>query len=95
MLNILERLLIRKGYSHLRLDGSTPQSTRQGLCDDFNNSQSRFVFLISTRAGGLGLNLVGANRVVIFDPSWNPSFDLQVSNAAEMLHDTFGRIWIR
>ncbi|KFK42719.1 snf2 super family [Arabis alpina] len=80
MLDILEKFLIRKGYSFARLDGSTPTNLRQSLVDDFNASPSKQVFLISTRAGGLGLNLVSANRVVIFDPNWNPSHDLQAQD---------------
>ncbi|XP_076937822.1 switch 2-like [Bidens hawaiensis] len=80
MLDILEKLLIRKGYSFSRLDGSTPTAMRQSLVDDFNSSPSKQVFLISTRAGGLGLNLVSANRVVIFDPNWNPAHDLQAQD---------------
>ncbi|KAL4585268.1 hypothetical protein LXL04_009884 [Taraxacum kok-saghyz] len=80
MLDILEKFLIRKGYSFLRLDGSTPTTTRQFLVDQFNSSPSKQVFLISTRAGGLGLNLVSANRVVIFDPNWNPAHDLQAQD---------------
>ncbi|KAJ4977054.1 hypothetical protein NE237_002160 [Protea cynaroides] len=80
MLDILEKFLIRKGYCFSRLDGSTPSSLRQSLVDDFNSSPSKQVFLISTRAGGLGLNLVSANRVVIFDPNWNPAQDLQAQD---------------
>lgn len=80
MLDILEKFLIRKGYCFSRLDGSTPMSLRQSLVDDFNRSPSKQVFLISTRAGGLGLNLVSANRVVIFDPNWNPAQDLQAQD---------------
>lgn len=80
MLDILEKLLIRKGYSFSRLDGSTPTGLRQSHVDDFNSSPSKQVFLISTRAGGLGLNLVSANRVVIFDPNWNPAQDLQAQD---------------
>ncbi|KAJ9562932.1 hypothetical protein OSB04_008092 [Centaurea solstitialis] len=80
MLDILEKFHIRKGYSFSRLDGSTPTSLRQSLVDDFNSSPSKQVFLISTRAGGLGLNLVSANRVVIFDPNWNPAHDLQAQD---------------
>ncbi|KAK4420573.1 Switch 2 [Sesamum alatum] len=80
MLDILEKFIIRKGYSFSRLDGSTPTSQRQSLVDDFNSSPSKQVFLISTRAGGLGLNLVSANRVVIFDPNWNPAQDLQAQD---------------
>ncbi|KAG6478872.1 switch 2-like isoform X1 [Zingiber officinale] len=80
MLDILEKFLIRKGYCFSRLDGSTPMSLRQSLVDEFNKSPSKQVFLISTRAGGLGLNLVSANRVVIFDPNWNPAQDLQAQD---------------
>ncbi|KAJ6808693.1 switch 2 [Iris pallida] len=80
MLDILEKFLIRKGYCFSRLDGSTPMSLRQTLVDDFNKSPSKQVFLISTRAGGLGLNLVSANRVVVFDPNWNPAQDLQAQD---------------
>ncbi|XP_054815240.1 switch 2 isoform X2 [Prosopis cineraria] len=80
MLDILEKFLIRKGYSFSRLDGSTPTNLRQSLVDDFNSSPSKQVFLISTRAGGLGLNLVSANRVVVFDPNWNPAQDLQAQD---------------
>ncbi|KAK6252921.1 hypothetical protein QUC31_014641 [Theobroma cacao] len=80
MLDILEKFLIRKGYCFSRLDGSTPTNMRQSLVDEFNSSPSKQVFLISTRAGGLGLNLVGANRVVIFDPNWNPAQDLQAQD---------------
>lgn len=80
MLDILEKFMVRKGYSFSRLDGSTPTNLRQTLVDDFNSSPSKQVFLISTRAGGLGLNLVSANRVVIFDPNWNPAQDLQAQD---------------
>ncbi|XP_062152558.1 switch 2 isoform X2 [Alnus glutinosa] len=80
MLDILEKFLIRRGYCFSRLDGSTPSNLRQSLVDDFNSSPSKQVFLISTRAGGLGLNLVSANRVVIFDPNWNPAQDLQAQD---------------
>ncbi|XP_052207251.1 switch 2 [Diospyros lotus] len=80
MLEILEKFLIRKGYCFSRLDGSTPTGMRQSLVDDFNSSPSKQVFIISTRAGGLGINLVSANRVVIFDPNWNPAQDLQAQD---------------
>ncbi|KAH7372953.1 hypothetical protein KP509_17G031100 [Ceratopteris richardii] len=80
MLDILDKFLIRKGYCFSRLDGSTAMSVRQSLVDEFNRSPSKQVFLISTRAGGLGINLVSANRVVIFDPNWNPAQDLQAQD---------------
>nr|CAB3499135.1 unnamed protein product [Digitaria exilis] len=80
MLDILEKFLIRKGYCFSRFDGTTPMNARQSLVDEFNRSPSKQVFLISTRAGNLGVNLVSANRVVIFDPSWNPAQDLQAQD---------------
>lgn len=62
MLDIIERFIIKTGYVYLRLDGSTRQQDRQAKVDEFNTSASIFVFLISTTAGGLGLNLTAANR---------------------------------
>ncbi|KAK9862888.1 hypothetical protein WJX84_009991 [Apatococcus fuscideae] len=82
MLTIVENVVVKKGYSFLRLDGNTPTAHRQRLVDEFNHSPSTFLFLISTRAGGLGLNLTAANKVVIMDPSWNPAHDLQAQDRA-------------
>ncbi len=62
MLDIIEHLVIMTGYVYMRLDGSTKQQDRQTQVDQFNNSASVFLFLISTTAGGLGLNLTSANR---------------------------------
>lgn len=68
-----------KGLDYFRLDGGTNSDCRSNWCKIFNsrtNVRGR-LFLISTKAGGLGINLTGANRVIIFDASWNPSFDVQ------------------
>jgi len=62
----------------VRLDGSVTADKRRDLVESFNRDKSDvFVFLLSSLAGGVGLNLVGANRLVLIDPSWNPAHDLQ------------------
>ena len=78
-LDILQRLLSALEYKYLRLDGSTPQNKRQELVERFNRSppSNSFVFLLSAKAGGVGLNLIGASRLILFDMDWNPSTDLQ------------------
>ena len=78
-LNFLETLLAPAGMKYLRLDGSTPSSKRQDLVDTFNRAPaaSIFAFLLSAKAGGMGINLIGASRLILFDVDWNPSIDLQ------------------
>ena len=69
----------QEGRDYYRMDGSTSPDVRKKWCNYFNkvsNHRMR-LFLISTRAGGLGINLVAANRVIIFDASWNPAHDVQ------------------
>ena len=79
-LDIIEKWVQSKGFKFLRLDGSTPTTKRQGLVDEFQRDPSIFLFLISTKAGGMGLNLTAANRVLIFDVNWNPSHDEQAQD---------------
>ena len=83
MLDILEKF-IRSfgGFSCRRMDGTTPIHTRQNLVDDFNSSPDAHVFLLTTKVGGLGVNLTGADRVIIYDPDWNPSTDVQARERA-------------
>jgi DNA repair and recombination protein RAD54B len=78
-MNVLAQLLTANGLAYLRLDGSTPAAKRQGLVDDFNRSSAKscFAFLLSAKAGGLGLNLIGGSRLVLFDVDWNPATDDQ------------------
>ncbi|KAG0203509.1 DNA-dependent ATPase protein rad54 [Mortierella sp. GBA30] len=77
-LDIFEKLCRQNQYGVLRLDGTMTINKRQKLVDRFNNPDGHeFVFLLSSKAGGCGLNLIGANRLVLFDPDWNPASDQQ------------------
>lgn len=76
MLSLLQDYLSYKGISYLKLDGDTPTYQRQHLVDQFKLPEVR-VFLLSTRAGGLGLNLTEADTVVIMDSDFNPHNDQQ------------------
>jgi len=79
-LSIVESLVLdQRNYSHLRLDGTTDLQNRQPLVDSFNRStpDKSFCLLLSSKAGGCGLNLIGANRLVMLDPDWNPANDVQ------------------
>ncbi|AFM98936.1 superfamily II DNA/RNA helicase [Encephalitozoon hellem ATCC 50504] len=80
MLDIIE-MCIRK-YTYLRMDGRTATSVRSSLVDRFNRDEDVFIFLLTTKVGGLGLNLIGASRIVIYDPDWNPSTDTQAKERA-------------
>lgn len=77
-LDLFERLCRNRAYGCLRLDGTMNVNKRQKLVDKFNDPNGdEFVFLLSSKAGGCGLNLIGANRLVLFDPDWNPAADQQ------------------
>ena len=83
MLDILEAFVRRQdGVQYLRMDGSTAIKDRQVLVDKFNKDPDMDLFLLTTKVGGLGVNLTGANRVIIFDPDWNPSTDVQARERA-------------
>jgi len=89
VLDLLEELLRLQKYSYERLDGSMGASSRASAVDRFcKKSYNRFVMLLSTRAGGLGLNLTSADTVVIFDSDWNPQNDLQAMARAHRIGQT-------
>ncbi len=78
MLDILQKFVKQlPGINWRRMDGETPIKDRQDMVDEFNNNPDLHVFLLTTKVGGLGVNLTGANRVIIYDPDWNPSTDIQ------------------
>lgn len=77
-LDLFERLCRARGYGSLRLDGTMNINKRAKLVDKFNDPEGEeFIFLLSSKAGGCGINLIGANRLVLFDPDWNPAADQQ------------------
>ncbi|KIV85949.1 hypothetical protein PV11_01597 [Exophiala sideris] len=83
MLDILERYVrTLSGFKYRRMDGNTPIQMRQSMVDEFNTDPDLHVFLLTTKVGGLGINLTGADRVIIYDPDWNPSTDLQARERA-------------
>ncbi|KAI9741643.1 MAG: hypothetical protein M1834_000027 [Cirrosporium novae-zelandiae] len=89
MLDILENYIKSLGgFNYCRMDGTTPIAHRQTMVDKFNNTPDLHVFLLTTKVGGLGINLTGANRVLIYDPDWNPSTDVQARERAWRLGQT-------
>lgn len=83
MLDILEKYVKSlSGFKYRRMDGNTPIQARQTMVDEFNTNPDLHVFLLTTKVGGLGINLTGADRVIIYDPDWNPSTDLQARERA-------------
>lgn len=78
MLDILDTFLEQEGHKSCRLDGSISWQDRQKAMKDFNTGADVFCFLLSTRAGGLGINLTAADTVIIYDSDWNPHQDMQV-----------------
>ncbi|CAI4228885.1 unnamed protein product [Auanema sp. JU1783] len=86
MLDLLEDYCWWKGYKYCRLDGSTAHADRQEMIDQYNAPDSeKFIFMLTTRAGGLGINLATADVVVIYDSDWNPQSDLQAQDRAHRI----------
>ncbi|KAJ5724200.1 DNA excision repair protein ERCC-6-like 2 [Penicillium malachiteum] len=82
LLKMLQMLFKHTSYNVSYLDGSMKYEDRSLAVDEFNSDPKQFVFLISTKAGGVGLNITSANKVVVVDPNWNPSYDLQAQDRA-------------
>eukprot|EP00741_Cyanophora_paradoxa_P022391 tig00021463_g21617.t1 len=82
MLDIVELLAVERGYTYRRMDGNTSIKSRMALIDEFNSYPDIFLFLLTTKVGGLGVNLTGADRVLLYDPDWNPSTDMQARERA-------------
>ena len=86
VIDILEDYCIFRGHQYCRIDGNTAGVDREHAIDEFNRDGSeRFVFLLSTRAGGLGINLATADIVVLYDSDWNPQMDLQAMDRAHRI----------
>ncbi|ETN37616.1 uncharacterized protein HMPREF1541_07238 [Cyphellophora europaea CBS 101466] len=88
LLRMLHNLFISTSYNVSYLDGSMSYEERYATVQDFNTDPRQFVFLISTKAGGVGLNITSANKVVVVDPNWNPSYDLQAQDRAYRIGQT-------
>ena len=86
MLDILEDYCQFRGYGYCRIDGQTDHESRQMGIDQYNAPNSdKFIFLLTTRAGGLGINLATADTVVLYDSDWNPQADLQAMDRAHRI----------
>ena len=85
MLDVLEEFLNLQSHTYLRLDGATKVEDRQRLMDRFNRDPRVFCFILSTRSGGLGINLQGADTVIFYDSDWNPAMDAQVRGSPVIL----------
>ena len=88
MLDILEVFLNLHAHTYVRLDGSTGIDMRQKLMDRFNSDPKLFCFILSTRSGGLGINLTGADTVIFYDSDWNPAMDAQAQDRAHRIGQT-------
>lgn len=88
MLDVLERFMSLHGHAYLRLDGATKVERRQQLVDRFNSERRIFALILSTRAGGVGLNLTGADTVVFYDSDWNPTMDAQAQDRCHRIGQT-------
>lgn len=88
MIDILEEYMAKKRYTYFRMDGSTNIADRRDMVNEFQVNPKIFAFLLSTRAGGLGVNLTGADTVIFYDNDWNPTMDAQATDRAHRIGQT-------
>ncbi|XP_071454917.1 chromatin-remodeling ATPase INO80 [Hetaerina americana] len=88
MIDLLEEYMWHRKHTYIRLDGSSKISDRRDMVADFQAREDIFVFLLSTRAGGLGINLTAADTVIFYDSDWNPTVDQQAMDRAHRLGQT-------
>lgn len=88
MLDVLEVFLNLHGYTYFRLDGATKIDDRQRMMERFNADPRIFCFILSTRSGGLGINLTGADTVIFYDNDWNPAMDAQAQDRCHRIGQT-------
>ncbi|KAJ3012156.1 putative DNA helicase ino80 [Thoreauomyces humboldtii] len=88
MMDLMEEYLANRQYNYLRLDGSTSIFDRRDLVNDWQSKPELFVFMLSTRAGGLGINLTAADTVIFYDSDWNPTVDQQAMDRSHRLGQT-------
>lgn len=88
MIDLLEEYMWHRKHRYMRLDGSSKISARRDMVADFQSREDIFVFLLSTRAGGLGINLTAADTVIFYDSDWNPTVDQQAMDRAHRLGQT-------
>ena len=88
MLDLFEYVLNLFNFTYVRLDGNTKIENRQIVVQKFNTDPKIFCFIASTRSGGIGLNLTGANTVIFYDTDWNPSMDRQAQDRCHRIGST-------
>jgi chromatin-remodeling ATPase INO80 len=88
MIDILEEYMAKRRYTYFRMDGSTNIADRRDMVNEYQVNTKIFAFLLSTRAGGLGVNLTGADTVIFYDNDWNPTMDAQATDRAHRIGQT-------
>uniref|UniRef100_A0A0N4YYC4 Helicase domino (inferred by orthology to a D. melanogaster protein) n=1 Tax=Nippostrongylus brasiliensis TaxID=27835 RepID=A0A0N4YYC4_NIPBR len=88
MLDVLQAFLSYHGYQYFRLDGTTGIEQRQAMMERFNADTRIFCFILSTRSGGVGVNLTGADTVIFYDSDWNPTMDAQAQDRCHRIGQT-------